>query len=343
MPNLSLFSVVTAGIIFSTAALVRADEISDKYWSLTPEHFRDSVTLKDDRLNTVAVLSTVNGFQVKQGLIGWVPTDSFLRAFIDKKTGKTTFQVYEISHYFSPNWHFYERANYLAASVPQSVAADVIDREVEGCGYAQGCLYLEQVGFPIDEARLRIDAASYVPGGHFALIYKFTAHDGAELPDVLSSAEITGLLMAVDRYRTTHNIASAETSSASQSPISAPDNNPAAQSAAAPANTPGGVAARRVTADSAPTLGVNLVPTPAFIASQTKMDRARGLLIINIAEKSAAARAGLLRGDVILTGNGTPWDNTDELAASMNVLRAGDTLTLSVWSAGAEKTVRVKF
>jgi len=64
--------------------------------SLTMEHFRDTATVKDDALGTVATISTQNGYQEKRGLLRIVWNDTFLRGFIDKATGRRTFQVYQL-------------------------------------------------------------------------------------------------------------------------------------------------------------------------------------------------------------------------------------------------------
>lgn len=69
--------------------------------NLTPEHFKNTATVKDDSLDTIATITTVNGFQEKRGLLGIVWDDNFLRAHINKKTGQTSFQVYQSIYYQS--------------------------------------------------------------------------------------------------------------------------------------------------------------------------------------------------------------------------------------------------
>jgi len=100
---------------------------------------------------------------------------------------------------------------------------------------------------------------------------------------------------------------------------------------------------RRVTSNSAPTLGINMVPTPDAMVSLLKMEGKRGLWVLKIVPDGAAARAGLEVGDVLLSGNGKQWDTPADLAATMNSLKAGDVLTLGVWHAYTVKTVSVKF
>jgi len=110
-----------------------------------------------------------------------------------------------------------------------------------------------------------------------------------------------------------------------------------------PASAVGTVTSGRITSPSAPILGVKMVPTPAPIVPVLKMDRTRGLWILTVDENSAAARAGLSPGDVVLSGNGTPWDTLDEAVTTLNSLHPGEMLTLVIWKAGSEKSVVAKF
>jgi hypothetical protein len=124
----------------------------------------------------------------------------------------------------------------------------------------------------------------------------------------------------------------------------APQGAPQVQtSLTAPSGPQSGPTDRRVTSNSAPTLGINMVPTPDVMVPLLKMDGKHGLWILKIVPDSAAARAGLDVGDVILSGNGKLWDTADDLAATMNSLHAGDNLTLDIWHASATKAVLVKF
>lgn len=84
--------------IVGCATVTRESQIQTAL-SLTKEHFKNTTTVKDDPLDTVATITTVNGFQEKRGLLGIVWDDNFLRAFIDKKSGKTSFQVYQVIYY----------------------------------------------------------------------------------------------------------------------------------------------------------------------------------------------------------------------------------------------------
>ncbi len=99
--------------------------------NLTPEHFKNTATLKDDSLDTIATITTVNGFQEKRGLLSIVWDDNFLRAHINKKTGQTSFQVYQSIYYQGSGWNFYQTANFETPSGPKSVSATIINRDVD--------------------------------------------------------------------------------------------------------------------------------------------------------------------------------------------------------------------
>jgi hypothetical protein len=126
---------------------------------MTPGDFQRTATLKDDPLDTTAQISTQPGFEEKRGLLKFVWYDNFLRAFIDKKTGATQFQVYQyISH--GGSWRFYQSANYEAPNGPESQPVTVINRSVDSCS-TYGCSYTEHIGFEVPEVLLRWVAARY--------------------------------------------------------------------------------------------------------------------------------------------------------------------------------------
>ena len=169
--------------------------------SLTKEHFKSTATVKDDSLDTVATITTVNGFQEKRGLLGIVWDDNFLRAFIDKKSGKTSFQLYQIIYYQAGGWNFFQTINFETPSGPQSKPVTIIKRDVNCTGSRySGCTYVEHVGFDVDEGLLRTIAQGYSPGQRSGWRFKFTARSGQDYNDGMLPAEVAGLLDKVDEY-----------------------------------------------------------------------------------------------------------------------------------------------
>ena len=67
-----------------------------------------------------------------------------------------------------------------------------------------------------------------------------------------------------------------------------------------------------------------------------------GACVQSVEKGSDAEKQGLLPGDIILSANGQPVTETDELLAIKNALGIGDTLTLEIWREGETLTVEVK-
>jgi hypothetical protein len=169
--------------------------------NLPKEHFANTVSIKDGSLDTIATLTTVNGFQEKRGMLGIVWDDNFLRAFVNKSTGAKSFQVYQVIHYTGRGWHFYQSVNYETANGPKSKPVTVINRDVN-CANSRysGCSYTEHVAFDVDEEFLRDVAGRYVPGEPRVWGFKFNSRAGVDHTDGMLPAEIAGFLDRVDMY-----------------------------------------------------------------------------------------------------------------------------------------------
>jgi hypothetical protein len=199
----------TALVVSSGQAWAASIEKQFKeYMALTPEHFQRSATVKDDSMETIAVITTEPGFKIKRGLLGMVNDDNFFRAFIDKKTGKTNFQLYEFINYVG-EWAFFETANYEGLTEVQSTTLDVLSREVGSCSQMLGCFKREVVAFDVDEAVLRRVASGYDPSGKGTAGWKFRlkAKTGVQRDEGISPAEAAGILNAVEAYKKAHGLA----------------------------------------------------------------------------------------------------------------------------------------
>ena len=88
-------------------------------------------------------------------------------------------------------------------------------------------------------------------------------------------------------------------------------------------------------------LGVAVEPVTPAIAQQLKMNAARGVIIMQVQPGSAAARAGLQRGDVIAELNGEPVSESNELRNRVASLAPGSEITLTVLRGQGEQELRV--
>ena len=88
-------------------------------------------------------------------------------------------------------------------------------------------------------------------------------------------------------------------------------------------------------------LGVYIESVDPVKAKGVELDKPRGVLIINVIEESAADKAGLKEGDVILSVNGQEVNQTNELQAKVGIFNPGDKIELEVWRYGKKMDVTV--
>lgn len=164
-------------------------------------HFRETLSVRDDALEATAVLSTINGFRQKHGLLGIVWNDAFLRAHIDKANRERTFQVYVIMRHQSGDWLFPYQANF--GSPLQSIKTDKVNSSVD-CTFHEysGCTYTEQVVFEVPEEELRRYGTAPATEEESKLWrFRIKTQAGVNHNDYLFRNEVLGLLEAVDEFK----------------------------------------------------------------------------------------------------------------------------------------------
>lgn len=86
-------------------------------------------------------------------------------------------------------------------------------------------------------------------------------------------------------------------------------------------------------------LGVTVQELNQSLADSFKLPQPEGALVASIAPGSAAAKAGLKPGDVILTYNGQPIAASGDLPALVGMARPGERASLEVWRNGKKETL----
>jgi serine protease Do len=81
-------------------------------------------------------------------------------------------------------------------------------------------------------------------------------------------------------------------------------------------------------------LGVEVQTLNQSLADSFKMKAPNGALVAKVEPDSAAAKAGIQVGDVILKLNGTPIVDAGQLSARVGVATPGDKATLEIWRDG---------
>ncbi len=88
-------------------------------------------------------------------------------------------------------------------------------------------------------------------------------------------------------------------------------------------------------------LGVYIAPVDPVTAKGVGLDKPRGVFITSVMDGSAADKAGIESGDVVLRVDGKEVNQPNELQAIVGTHNPGEKVTLKVWRDAKEKTIRV--
>ena len=174
---------------------------------LDKAHFKKSISIKDDALETNATISTYNGYRIEYRF-PLVPVrdpyDSYLRGFINKKTGEKLCQVYTSINYRDTGWRMYRGVNYETPAGPEYAVLTIIDRTVN-CdvpSYSYGmCEYSEDMGFNVNLSLLRKLALNYDPSNNTFWRFKQKSHKGPDQLFEIPLSEIAAFIEVMDEYK----------------------------------------------------------------------------------------------------------------------------------------------
>jgi len=89
-------------------------------------------------------------------------------------------------------------------------------------------------------------------------------------------------------------------------------------------------------------LGVTVQEVNQAFADSFKLPKPEGALVANVEKGSAAERAGLKTGDVILSANGQSIVSSGDLPAQIAMAKPGDTVALNIWRGGHSEQLTAK-
>jgi Do/DeqQ family serine protease len=89
-------------------------------------------------------------------------------------------------------------------------------------------------------------------------------------------------------------------------------------------------------------LGIMIQDLTPALAEALEIGVDRGALVTGVESDSAAVRAGVKAGDVVVALNGSPIESSTELRNRIGLTRAGETVKLSVWRDGRKLDVDVR-
>lgn len=290
--------LVVLGLSIATAS-AKDPDLS----SLTPEHFRDTATVKDNRVEGTTTISTEKGFVEHRGPMRMVWDDEYLSGVIDRKTGQKSFRVYAwVIHRGA--LQSYQTAKYQTPNGPRSVPAIRISQEEENCAVGE-CVYTEYVSFPVDEELLRQMASKQVPGKPPMWSFELIAKSGTAYSGGLSSAEIAGFLAKVDEAAETRSVA--KTNAARES----------------------------LKLD----LGIGGIPVEAT----AELPSRAGILITAVNHGSVANKSGIIVGDILYEFDGRPIRELAELEAAVARCTANTVVPIKLYRGTNPLAVAAQF
>ncbi|MEC4723181.1 Do family serine endopeptidase [Noviherbaspirillum sp. CPCC 100848] len=86
-------------------------------------------------------------------------------------------------------------------------------------------------------------------------------------------------------------------------------------------------------------LGVTVQEVTQALADSFGLEKLQGALVSSVAPESAAQKAGLQPGDVILKYNGTPINRSSDLTAQIGTARPGDKAQFEIWRNGKRQAI----
>lgn len=89
-------------------------------------------------------------------------------------------------------------------------------------------------------------------------------------------------------------------------------------------------------------LGVGIQDVNQTLAEAFKLDKPAGALVSEVVKGSAADRAGIESGDVVLAINGRAVDLSGDLPAIVGLAQPGDQVAIDLWHRGARRTVQAR-
>jgi hypothetical protein len=196
MRVLTKCALAAAALSIVSGANAQSDPMAKyrkKLMSRTLADYAAAVTVHDDSLSTMVVISTERAGRTK-GHIPMGEGDVLLRAVIDKKTGIMIYQVVGSIGYWG-GWRFYDTVNYSPPDGPVQTSAKPANRAVVTCMSAAGCKYEETVVVDVDEQVLRAIAGSSEPWR-----FRFSG-GGPAWNEEMNAAEVKALLDRVVAYK----------------------------------------------------------------------------------------------------------------------------------------------
>lgn len=172
--------------------------------AISPTDASALVGTNDDPMNELVLMSTDAVYTPRGAFSDRVRADNFFRAFVDRKTGGASYQLYQQITY-SGEWRHFDRANAMMADGLHTFELVPISRDVDTCQYGV-CVNTEVLGVSLSEGDMKAISAMSSASPAALLTLRFKSNTGLDWDDEIAPAEAKGLLLAVDKWRRTHGL-----------------------------------------------------------------------------------------------------------------------------------------
>lgn len=200
LPILSLTAALIATAITPAAAQTKDERRMLALFERPPSELVPMIQVTGDSLDPNVTVTTrgVTAF-VSKGLIASTTTEnSWLRGFVDKKTGDVTAQVYQSISYGGRGFESFARATYEAPSGIEEAKVDQVGSDVS-C-YRYGCTHYADVVFTVSLDVLRAAAKAFDQNNPRAgLKYRIFGQSGTKIDDVIPGNELVAFVQVLDR------------------------------------------------------------------------------------------------------------------------------------------------
>jgi hypothetical protein len=195
MVRTAVIIVFSAAMAFGGPVLAKKSQREthvQKQIMRSPDELMPLISVKGDALDPAITIST-RGIISQKTKILWSKFEnenSFLRAFVDKKTGVVSAQVYHQAVYGGSGWHFFTRATYEGLEGLTEVDLDRLGSDVNCASY--GCTHYEDLAFTVPVEMIHLAASKYDPANPlYGLNYRLFGKSGQTIDEGIPINEIT--------------------------------------------------------------------------------------------------------------------------------------------------------
>lgn len=191
-----------AAMMLASPAAANKPAVPKKLANMNAESFRSATTVDEDDLEFATIISTRDGFRKERRLNGSTSFDSHVEAHVDKRTGRTRFEVHQSLRY-SGSQRLYHTVHFtgqdgelVAQPLDQALRGD--DTMCPNSEFNGDCSLTMKLIFSVDESELR---TFMTRAEGWDLKFKGQPNGREDLRIRIVPAEIQGLILAVDDYR----------------------------------------------------------------------------------------------------------------------------------------------